>query len=218
MKKINLAFAVTAIALVSTAAWAQDAAGGAAAAPAKSGMEGAIALIISLISAVVALLISLFLGMTAVNKAIQMFDKTTQGVDEWSELRKGNTAIGLLMGAMILSVANVIRGGVVGLTEQLTHPALNLTYVLQVVVGVLNLLIGLWISTNVVSLTLKILDKSTKNIEEMEEIKKGNVAVALMVTGVLLGVSTIVSAGVENLSSVVNVENLAGLFGWNLAK
>lgn len=222
MKKINLSFAAVAVALVATAAFAQDQGGAPApaAAPAaeaaKTGFDGAIALVLALVMAIISLLITLWLAMKAVSKAISMFDKTTQGIDEWAELRKGNVAVGLLMGAMILSVANVTRGAILGLTENLTNPALSITFALQIVVGVLNLLIGLWIATNVISMTLKILDKSTKDVEEMKEIGKGNVAVALMVTGVLLGVSTIVSAGIEQLSGIVKVESIARIFGWSL--
>ncbi len=221
MKKINLSFAAVAVALIATAAFAQDKGASApAAAPAaeaaKTGFDGAIALVLALVMAIVSLLITLWLAMKAVSKAISMFDKTTQGIDEWAELRKGNVAVGLLMGAMILSVANVTRGAILGLTENLTNPALSITFALQIIVGVLNLLIGLWIATNVISMTLKILDKSTKDVEEMKEIGKGNVAVALMVTGVLLGVSTIVSAGIEQLSGIVKVESIARIFGWNL--
>jgi uncharacterized membrane protein YjfL (UPF0719 family) len=215
MKKINLGFAATTIALVATAAFAQGEAAPAANAAAKTGMDGAIAIVLALVMAIVSLLITLWLAMKAVSRAISMFDKTTEGIDEWAELRKGNVAVGLLMGAVILSVANVTKGSIIGLTDQLTNPSLTLTFALQIVVGVLNLLVGLWISTNVISMTLKVLDKSTKDVEEIKEIGKGNVAVALMVTGVLLGVSTIVEAGISKLSGIVRIESIAKIFGWN---
>lgn len=211
MKKVNLGFAAVLVGLLATFAFAQEAGGAAAG---DKGLKGAGALVLALVAAIISIVISLFLGMTAVTKAIAMFDKTTKGVNEWTELKKGNVAVGLLLGAMILSIANVISGGVTGLTAQLTNPALSLTYVLQLVVGVINLLIGLWISTNVIGLTIKILDRSTKDLDEVDEIGKGNVAVAIMVTGVLLGMSQIVSAAVQNLSSIVRVEKIAAIFGF----
>jgi uncharacterized membrane protein YjfL (UPF0719 family) len=211
MKRVNLGFASLLVALAATAAWAQDTA--APVAGPKKGLEGLWALILAIVVAIIALVISLGLGMVAVKKAIDMFDKSTKGVDEWAELRKGNVAVGIVLAAMIFSIANVISGGVAGLTGQLMKPELSLAYVLQIVVGVINLLIALFISTNVIALTLKFLDKSTKDIDEMSEIAKGNTAVAVMVAGVLLGVSTIISAAVQNLSSIVRVESITGLFG-----
>jgi uncharacterized membrane protein YjfL (UPF0719 family) len=79
---------------------------------------------------------------------------------------------------------------------------------------VINLLISLWIATTVVSLAIKTLDKATEKIEEMKEIGKGNVAVAVMVAGVLLAVSQVVQSAVSGLSNVLNIDNLRAQFGW----
>lgn len=166
--------------------------------------------------AVIALFLSLWLAMKAVEMAISMFDKVTEGIDEWEELRKGNVAVGILMAAVILAVGNIISSSVTGLTGALMSPAFELAFVLKVVVAVVNLVIGLWIGTYVVGLAIRILDKMTKNIEEMKEIAKGNVAVAVMVAGVLISVSVVVGQGVEGISRIASVESVAGVVGIDL--
>jgi uncharacterized membrane protein YjfL (UPF0719 family) len=175
--------------------------------------KGILALVIGLVLAIVALFVSLGLAMKAVQVAINMFDKITKGVDEWAELKKGNVAIGILMAAVIYAIANVISSGVTALTSSLMNPSWSWAYIVSIVIGVVNLVIALWIGTYVVGLTIRILDKMTKNIEEMDEIAKGNVAVAILVAGVLIGVSTVVSQGVEGLSKVVNVQSVLGALG-----
>lgn len=168
--------------------------------------------------AVIALFVSLWLAMKAVEMAISMFDKVTEGIDEWEELKKGNTAVGILMAAVILAVGNIISSSVTGLTGALMHPTFEVAFVLKVVVAVINLVIGLWIGTYVIGLAIKILDKMTKNIEEMKEIAKGNVAVAIMVAGVLISVSVVVGQGVEGISKIASVESVAGVVGVDLKK
>jgi uncharacterized membrane protein YjfL (UPF0719 family) len=209
-KSIVLSFAT--LACAAAPALAQDAAHPAA--QEKTFFTGVMAVVIGLVTALIALWISLTLAMYAVKKAIQMFDKTTEGIDEWAELGKGNVAVGIVMAAMIYAVGNVISGGVESLTKGLMHPSLSLGFVLGIVIGVINLLISLWIATTVVSLAIKTLDKATEKIEEMKEIGKGNVAVAVMVAGVLLAVSQVVQSAVSGLSNVLNIDNLRAQFGW----
>lgn len=195
---------------LSASAFAQQAAP-AAAEPGR--LDKIIALIVGFVLAVVALFVSLALAMKAVSIAFGMFDKITKGVDEWAELKKGNVAIGLLMAAVIYAIGHVISSGVTALTTSLMNPSLSIAYVLSIVVGIINLLIALWVGTYVIGLTIKILDKMTENIEEMEEIAKGNVAVAILVTGVLLAVSNVVAQGVEGISKIVNVESVGKALG-----
>lgn len=201
-RRSSIALSLVAVAGLAAPALAEDAAGGA------GGNQGIFALLLGIVLAVVALLISLGLAMFAVSKAIQMFDRTTKGMDEWAELRKGNVAVGLLMASMILAVGNVVSSSVAGLTQALMEPKLEIAYFADLLVGVVNLLIGIWIATSVVSLAIKVLDRMTKDVDEMAEIAKGNVAVSVMVSGVLLAVSVVVAQGVAGISRILDVQNI----------
>lgn len=210
-KRLTAAFSVVTLAMLSAPAWAQDAAKPAAEDPGFFSRLGG--LVLGLVLAIVTIAISLGLGMFAVRKAIEMFDKTTKGIKEWDELKKGNVAVGLLLAAMIYAVGNVISGGVEGLTKSLLNPSFSLAFVIVVAVGFLNLLLSLFIATTVISKAISILDYMTKDLDEMAEIGRGNVAVSILVTGVLLAVSNIVATGVSALSNVLTVEKVASVFG-----
>jgi uncharacterized membrane protein YjfL (UPF0719 family) len=218
MKRRSLVLSLVSLTCLATPAFAQDAGGD------RSFLSGLGSIVVGLILALVALLLSLWLAMQAVKRAIHMFDKRTEGIDEWAELQRGNVAVGIVLAAMILAVANIISSGVIGLTDSFMTPPgawsiqLAWTWILGIVIGVINLLVSLWIGTAVVGLALKALDKSTERIEEMKEIAKGNVAVAILVAGVLLAVSTIVAAAVRGISTVLDVENIAANFGWTLGR
>ena len=194
-------------------ALAQD--GGAGSASKPGFLSGIWAIVLGLATGIVALLLSLWLAMQAVKRAIDMFDKTTEGIDEWSELAKGNVAVGIVMAAMIYAVGNIISSGVESLTGSIMAPSFTIAFALSIVIGVVNLLISLWVATAVISLAIKTLDKSTEKIEEMKEIAKGNVAVAVMVAGVLLAVSHVVGSAVTGLASILNIHNLMTQFGWS---
>ncbi|MFY9799971.1 MAG: DUF350 domain-containing protein [Methanoregula sp.] len=43
----------------------------------------------------------------------------TKGVDEFEEIRKGNVAVALEMGGVIIAVAVIIQSGVIGITAAL---------------------------------------------------------------------------------------------------
>ena len=207
---------VSALALAAAAAPAF--AGDAAAASDDDFGHRLVNLAVGLGLAVIALFLSLWLAMKAVEMAISMFDKVTEDMDEWAELKKGNVAVGILMAAVIYAVGNIVSTSVTGLTGALMHPTFEFGFVLKVVVAVVNLVVGLWIATYVIGLALKILDRMTKNIEEMKEIAKGNVAVAIMVAGVLLAVSHVVGEGVAGISRIASVENVAGVVGVRVGK
>src|SRR5712671_5666822 len=81
---------------VAAPAFAEDAAGAAAQ------DDSLLNFLIGLGAAVVSLLLAMF----AVKTAMNMFDKVTEGVDEWEELKKGNAAVGLVMAGVILAVGN----------------------------------------------------------------------------------------------------------------
>jgi uncharacterized membrane protein YjfL (UPF0719 family) len=188
---------------------AQAAGAPAAAASVGSGIWGAI---VSLLGACFGLALSLILSMWAVKKAITVFDSLTKDIDEQEELRKGNVAVGILLAAVIYSIATVISGGVEGLTKAI-KPEVSLAVVFGIVIGVVNLLVGIYVATYTITFALKMLDKITKDVDEWKELAKGNVAVAVVMAGVLLAVSSVVQIGVKGIGEILDAEKLARAFG-----
>ena len=67
--------------------------------------------------------------------------------------------------------------------------------------SVLKLILGITLAIGAIYLALNILDRMTKEIDEFGEIKKGNVAVALEMAGVIIAVSIIIQSGVLGITS-----------------
>ncbi len=157
--------------------------------------------IIGLGMGVLQLIVGLVLAIASIYIGLSVFGKFTKGIDEEEELKKGNVAVGILLAAVILSIANVVQSGVVGLTIALTaEPSIP-----ALVGGIIQVLVGIVLAVVAIYIAINVLDKITKGIDEMAELKKGNVAVAILMAGVLLAVSFVVQAGVSGIARAIGV-------------
>ncbi len=149
--------------------------------------------LISVALAFVQLVVGIVLALVAVYIGINLYDRLTKGIDEQEELKKGNVAVGIVLAAVVISIANVIQSGVSGLTSSIGK-SIN---IYGIALGLAQVLFGLVMSVVSIYLAITVLDKITKDIDEMEELKKGNVAVAVVVSGVLIAVSFVVQSAIR---------------------
>jgi len=172
-------------------------------------------IILGLGIALLQLVFGLGLAMGSVYLGLKMFDRMTSGVDEMAELKKGNVAVAILLGAIIFSIANVVQGGVSGLTAGLAQPGLTVPMMIAgLVIGIVNLLVGILLSIVSIYIALSVLDKITVDINEFKEIAKGNVAVAIVMAAVLLSVSFVIASAVAGMSNILSPQSLASSLGW----
>lgn len=162
----------------------------------------------------VQLVISLAFAMGSVYLGLRLFDKLTEGIDEMAELKKGNAAVAILIGAIIFSIANVVEGGVTALMQSVT-PGLSVPAMAAAfVIGIANLLISLILAVFTIYVALSILDKITVGIDEFKELKKGNVAVAIMMAAVLFAVSFVIRGAVAGMATSLSPQSVAAALGW----
>lgn len=170
-------------------------------------------MLMNLVLAVIQFLFGLALGIGTIYLSIRLFDKFTHGINEWNELKKGNIAVGILFAAVILSIAIIIQEGVMALTnyisEEMSLPVLLVT----LIIGLINLTIAVLIAILAVYVALRVLDKITSEIDEMEELKKGNVAVAILMSAVLLAVSFVIKGAVAGITNIINVVTILEFLG-----
>jgi uncharacterized membrane protein YjfL (UPF0719 family) len=151
---------------------------------------GLIQLVIAIILAVVALYIGFF-----------VFSRITKGMDEEKELAQGNTAVGIIIASIFFAIALVVQAGISGISVGIMK-ALAGDW-LAIVVSLLQLILGIILAIGAIYLALNILDHLTKGVDEFEEIKKGNVAVALMMAGVIVSTAIIIQSGVIGITSAL---------------
>ena len=157
---------------------------------------GLIQLIISIIFAVLALYIG-FAVLIKINK----------NMDEEKELARGNVAVGIIVAAVFVAIALVVQSGVsglsVGINKALSLGILTVDGLLAIGVAFIQLILGIVLAVGAIYLALNVLAKLTKGVDEFEEIKKGNVAVALMMGGVIIAVAVIIQSGVIGITAAL---------------
>jgi uncharacterized membrane protein YjfL (UPF0719 family) len=157
---------------------------------------GLIQLIIAIIFAVVAL----YIGFSTLGKI-------TKNMDEEKELAKGNAAVGIIVAAVFVAIGLVVQSGVSGLSVGIGKAAavglLSLDGLLAIGAACIQLILGIILAIAAIYLALNILNKLTKGIDEFDEIKKGNVAVALEMAGVIIAVAVIIQSGVLGITAAL---------------
>ncbi|MCK4319827.1 DUF350 domain-containing protein [Candidatus Micrarchaeota archaeon] len=159
----------------------------------------------------------LVIGVTAavgsVYLGLRIFDWLTRGVEEWKELKKGNLAIGIFLGGIILSIAIILESGVRQITAAIIPNTTVQVLLIGLGVGVGNLIISVLAAILAIYIAVVILNKITIGIDEIKELKKGNVAVAAFMTGVIVAISFIIRGAVTGLAEAINIVELARLLG-----
>lgn len=161
---------------------------------------GAVAGIIQLIISILFAVIALYIGFS-------VLDRITKGIDEQKEIAKGNAAIGILIASIFIAIAIVVQSGVAGLSTGIgialaagTDP---LSGILAISIALIQLILGIALAVGAIYLALNIMDRMTKGINEFEELRKGNVAVALEMAGVIIAVAVIIQAGVLGITAAL---------------
>ena len=163
-------------------------------------LENAVVGIFQLIVAIVFAVIALYIGFWTLSKI-------TSGINAEQELAKGNTAVGIIVAAVFVAIAIVVESGVKGLSagigKALSVGLLSIDGITAIGLSVIQLVLGIALAVGAIYLALNILDKLTRGVEEFEELRKGNVAVALEMAGVIIAVAVIIQSGVLGITAVI---------------
>ena len=155
--------------------------------------------LVQLVIAIIFAVIALYIGFSVLGWI-------TKGIDEEKEIAKGNAAVGILVASVFIAIALVVQSGVSGLSVGINKAlslGLNSDGILTIVVAIVQLLLGIVLAIAAIYLALNILDKLTKGVEEFEELRKGNVAVALEMAGVIIAVAVIIQSGVIGITAAI---------------
>ncbi len=153
------------------------------------------------------LVIAIIFAVVALYIGFAVLSKITKGIDEEKELAKGNVAVGILVASVFVAIALVVQSGVsglsVGINKAVSIGILSIDGLLAIVFAFVQLILGIVLAVGAIYLALYILDKLTKDVEEFEELKKGNVAVAIEMAGVIIAVAVIIQSGVIGITAAI---------------
>ncbi len=161
---------------------------------------------INAVVGIIQLVIAIILAVAALYIGFSVLGKITKGIDEEKEIAKGNTAVGILVASVFIAIGIVVQSGVSGISvgiSQAMKAGMAGGAIAIIIVSILQLVLGIVLAIAAIYLALNILDKLTKGIDEFAELKKGNVAVALEMAGVIITVAIIIQSGVMGITAAL---------------
>jgi uncharacterized membrane protein YjfL (UPF0719 family) len=141
------------------------------------------------------LVIAVILSVATAYLAIYLFQRLTRGLDEWEALRQGNAAIGLVLGAIVLSIALVLRPALS--LDPAAWDAGTQLFLKGLLAQAIQLVIGLVLAVGSVAIAIFGFAALTRDIDEIAELRNGNMAVAALLASVVVGVGIMVSQGMS---------------------
>jgi len=158
-----------------------------------------------IIFGVIEFLVSILISFILIFGTYKLFLALTPKFDEEKQLRKKNTSVGIILGSVLLGQAIVVK--------QAIYPVMAVIqiFILGEEKSILGFLKMLGFSGGYVVLagllalicilfSLWLFSKLTPKIDQYEEIKENNVAVALFMGLMIIGICLLVSAGVSGLT------------------
>ena len=148
------------------------------------------------------LAIALVLSAVGAYLAFYMFQWFTHKVDEWEELRQGNPAVGIVLGASVVAVSIMLRPALAVSTD--FWDAGRDLYFRVLLAEALQVAVGLVLAVITLALALYLFASLTRGIDEVEELKRGNLAIAGLLAGVVIGVGLMASQAVGQIMTLVS--------------
>jgi len=155
---------------------------------------------------VVQFVVSIVLAALAAYLGIWLFERSTKDIDEWQALRDGNAAVGLTLAAVVVGLAIILRPAVsadLPMTSGRLAPDVS-TSLLPLLVLALMLtraLLGLVLGAAATLFAVWLFLRLTRDVDELAELAKGNLAVAVMLSGVILAIALLVSPVVTGITN-----------------
>ena len=160
--------------------------------------------VLEVMLAITKVLIGVVLAVVAVNIGLILFEKITHmgkmgKLDILKELENGNAAVAILMVGVVLAIAIVIRSGILSLTN---IPSFDTVYAWNVVWGFAQMLISILISIISIYLALWVLRRFMEGKDIITDIKDGNIAMGIVIAGIVISIAFIIEASVAGISPV----------------
>jgi uncharacterized membrane protein YjfL (UPF0719 family) len=148
------------------------------------------------------LAIAMVLSAVVAYLALALFQWFTRDLDEWQALRQGNAAVGIVLGAILISVAIVLRPALV--VDSSYWDVGRALFFRLLLVQAFQLMLGLVFAVGTLALALLLFATLTRGIDEVQELRDGNLAVASLVAGVVIAVGLMVSQATAQVFSLLS--------------
>jgi uncharacterized membrane protein YjfL (UPF0719 family) len=138
----------------------------------------------------------------------KIFVKANPDFDMEEEIKKGNVAVGILMTAILFSASLILQKGMSSVVSifrlYISAPAESTLCLWKIVLMSFgHLTMSMVMALITIKVTLRLFGKMDKELHAGKELQKGNVAVGILLAGVVLVAALYVSEGVSGISKAL---------------
>lgn len=153
------------------------------------------------------LALSLGLGFLTVWFSFKMLARLTPQTDDIEAIKNNNGAVGILFGATILSVGLVVKQAaypMVSSLQTILHRGLSWTAVIKLIgIALGSVAIVMVVALTSIWMALRLFLRLTKDIDEMAEIRRNNIAVAVVLGCMIVVIGLFLAQGIQNILSII---------------
>lgn len=155
----------------------------------------------------VQLLAALIVAVIGSYGGYRLFSRLTKGIDEAEELKKGNVAVGVLLLSVMVALGIVLQAGLSGISSGVDYALIvGLTTpmgITAIAVSLLQFIVGAVLSVLSVLFSFHVFNRLTPEVDEFSEIARGNIAIALLMSGIAILTALVVQAGIAGITQTL---------------
>lgn len=163
--------------------------------------------LLTVVVGIVQLIIAIIFAVIALYIGFSVFSRVTRDIDEQKELAKGNVAFGIIVAAIFIAIGIVVQSGIagisVGISKAATMGLASVDGLIVIAIAIIQLVLGVLLAIGSIYLAISIFDRLTRQIKAFDELKNGNIAVALEIAGVIITVALIIQSGVVGITAAL---------------
>jgi len=174
--------------------------------------------IMMILYGITTLLVSLCVGVLVLFWGFRLFCRFTRSIDETRELLNNNIAVALVSGAFIFSLGLVLQSAIDPLVQSFFRMIFYQDQgwglvLLNLCLLILQFGLSLFLGILVLWAGLKAFSSLTQGIDEFQQIRDNNIAVAILMAVLLVTLALFLQEGMEKLLQVLIVEPQLGNSG-----
>ena len=172
----------------------------------RNGLGDAMEIILSIMVLLLQIVFGVLFGAASVYLSLKLFDKMTGNIDEMKELKRGNVAVAIVLVSLMGSIGLILSSGMNQFGEvfasvfesKYSFPL----FIVTLFLAIIELIVVVLISVFVIYSGIMVIDKLTVEIDEMKELKRGNIAVAMEIGVVILVISMMVAGAIQGIEKL----------------
>jgi uncharacterized membrane protein YjfL (UPF0719 family) len=124
------------------------------------------------------------------------------GTNALEDLQQGNTAAGIVHAASLLALGLLVQHAIQATSDAVdltlrTHPLQPAMLARLALSAVLHVVLSLGVGTAVLALGVMLFDKMTPGLDELAEVRRGNIALALVLSAILVVIALLTAPGLQ---------------------